>query len=246
MANKMAQPAPELPARGPTGIGQRLAAYRTARGMKVTQLAREVGVSSSLISQIERQQSQPSVSTLFALAEALGVPVDAFFDDAHAGVADAPAASVADWAAAAGVGREPAAGDPAAGIAEEVAAGVQGADAADDEADQYVVRSGERSTLDIEGGIRWERLTPLPLDRMDFLEIVYEPRSESHPQLYRHPGTEMLLVLSGRLDIHIGFRRHELAAGDSMHFPSSLPHRYVNPTDEETRAVTVLLHEQYH
>jgi transcriptional regulator with XRE-family HTH domain len=201
---------PEGPARGPTGLGKRVAAYRITRGLKVSELAREVGVSSSLISQIERQQSQPSVSTLFALAEALDVPVDAFFEDGHAGVA-----------------RESAAVDAGS-------------------ADQYVVRRSERSTIDIEGGIRWERLTPLPLDRMDFLEIVYEPRSESHPQLYRHPGTEMLLVLEGRLDIHIGFRRHELAAGDSMHFPSSLPHRYVNPTDEEARAVTVLFHEQSH
>jgi transcriptional regulator with XRE-family HTH domain len=200
----------EAPARGPTALGRRVAAYRTARGLKVSELARLVGVSPSLISQIERQQSQPSVSTLFALAEALQVPVDAFFEEGHAGVAEAPAAD----------------------------------DAGSDH--QYVVRRSERSTIDIEGGIRWERLTPLPLDRMDFLEIVYEPRSESHPQLYRHPGTEMLLVLEGRLDIHIGFRRHELAAGDSMHFPSSLPHRYVNPTDEEARAVTVLLHEQYH
>jgi transcriptional regulator with XRE-family HTH domain len=200
----------EAPARGPTGLGRRVAAYRTARGLKVSELARLVGVSPSLISQIERQQSQPSVSTLFALAEALQVPVDAFFEEGHAGVAEEPAAD----------------------------------DAGPDH--QYVVRRSERSTIDIEGGIRWERLTPLPLDRMDFLEIVYEPRSESHPQLYRHPGTEMLLVLEGRLDIHIGFRRHELAAGDSMHFPSSLPHRYVNPTDEEARAVTVLLHDQYH
>jgi transcriptional regulator with XRE-family HTH domain len=206
----MAQPAPKAPGRGPTGLGQRLAAYRTARGLKVTELAREVGVSSSLISQIERQQSQPSVSTLFALAEALDVPVDAFFEEGHMGTAEEPAPDDA------------------------------GAD------DQYMVRRGERSTIDIEGGVRWERLTPLPLDRMDFLEIVYEPRSESHPQLYRHPGTEMLVVLRGRLDIHIGFRRHELSAGDSMHFPSSLPHRYVNPTGEEARAVTVLLHEQYH
>ncbi len=214
----MAAPTPEAPARGPTGLGQRLAAYRTARGLKVTQLAREVGVSSSLISQIERQQSQPSVSTLFALAEALDVPVDAFFEDGHAGVAEERAPGAADESAADEAGQE----------------------------GRFVVRRGERSTIDIEGGVRWERLTPLPLDRMDFLEIVYEPRSESHPQLYRHPGTEMLLVLQGRLDIHIGFRRHELAAGDSMHFPSSLPHRYVNPTDEEARAVTVLLHEQYH
>jgi transcriptional regulator with XRE-family HTH domain len=210
----MAQSSPEAappvpPARGPTGLGQRLAAYRTARGLKVSQLAREVGVSSSLISQIERQQSQPSVSTLFALAEALDVPVDAFFEDEH----------------------EPGSGNAGGNTAAP--------------GDQYVVRRSERSTIDIEGGVHWERLTPLPLDRMDFLEIVYAPRTESHPQLYRHPGSEMVLVLSGRLDIYIGFRRNELSAGDSIHFPSSLPHRYVNPTDEETRAVTVLLHEHF-
>jgi transcriptional regulator with XRE-family HTH domain len=202
MAN---DPSPEAPARGPTGLGRRVAGYRTARGLKVSELAREAGVSSSLISQIERQQSQPSVSTLFALAEALDVPVDAFFEDGHA---SRPAGDVGDG--------------------------------------QYVVRRGARSTIDIEGGVRWERLTPLPLDSIDFLEIVYEPGTESHPQLYRHPGTEMVLVLDGQLDIYIGFRRNELSAGDSIHFPSSLPHRYVNPTDKETRAVTVLLHEQYY
>jgi DNA-binding XRE family transcriptional regulator/quercetin dioxygenase-like cupin family protein len=236
----MAQPAPEAPARGPTGLGQRLAAYRTARGLKVTQLARQVGVSSSLISQIERQQSQPSVSTLFALAEALDVPVDAFFEEGHASAAaGVPGKAVREWPA--GHAGE-AAGAP------HVVRGAEKAGALSDAAsgDRHVVRRSDRATIDIEGGVRWERLTPLPLDRMDFLEIVYEPRSESHPQLYRHPGTEMLLVLQGRLDIHIGFRRHELSAGDSMHFASSLPHRYVNPTDEEARAVTVLLHEQSH
>jgi transcriptional regulator with XRE-family HTH domain/quercetin dioxygenase-like cupin family protein len=271
----MAEDSPDTLTRGPTGLGRRVAAYRIARGMKVTQLAREVGVSSSLISQIERQQSQPSVSTLFALAEALDVPVDAFFEEGHA--ASAAESAARDWTGrragksvegeagrrsadsgtdAGEAGRR--AGDSAAGAGDSArhwaggrvgdSAGGRRSRSADDggSGEGYVVRRGERSIIEIEGGIRWERLTPLPLDRMDFLEIVYEPRSESHPQLYRHPGIEMLLVLQGRLDIHIGFRRHELSAGDSMHFPSSLPHRYVNPTDEETRAVTMLLHDQYH
>src|ERR687894_2707593 len=78
-------PSPDTPTRGPTGLGRRVAGYRTARGLKVSELARAVGVSPSLISQIERQQSQPSVSTLFALAEALDVPVDAFFEEGHPG-----------------------------------------------------------------------------------------------------------------------------------------------------------------
>ena len=60
-------------------IGRRLAAYRGERGLRVAELAREIGVTPSLISQIERGQSRPSVSTLFALAQALDVPVDAFF-----------------------------------------------------------------------------------------------------------------------------------------------------------------------
>src|SRR5215469_11765891 len=60
-------------------IGRRLAAHRGQRGMRVAELAREVGVTPSLISQIERGMSRPSVSTLFAIAQALDVPVDAFF-----------------------------------------------------------------------------------------------------------------------------------------------------------------------
>src|ERR687885_946560 len=64
------------------GIGERLARLRSERGIKVSALARTVGVSPSLISQIERSQSRPSVSTLFELAQALEVPVDAFFRDA--------------------------------------------------------------------------------------------------------------------------------------------------------------------
>src|SRR5829696_6322505 len=70
------------------GIGDRLARLRTERGVKVSALAREVGVSPSLISQIERGQSRPSVSTLFELAQALDVSVDAFFRDE---VEDVPA-----------------------------------------------------------------------------------------------------------------------------------------------------------
>jgi quercetin dioxygenase-like cupin family protein len=53
----------------------------------------------------------------------------------------------------------------------------------------------------------------------------------------------MVLLLSGRLDIYVGFERHELEPGDSIQFPSSYPHRYVNPMDEEARAVTVILHD---
>ena len=205
-------------------IGGRVAAYRAQRGTKVSELARQVGVSPSLISQIERGQSRPSVSTLFAMSEALDVPVDAFF---RAGDEESPPA------------RQGPSVDPARPEASEVQVGNGPGD------HRYLVRKGHRAALDIEGGVRWERLTPSTLDRVEFLELVYGPHAESNPTLYRHPGTEMVLMLSGRLDIHVGFERYELEPGDSIHFPSSLPHRYINPTDETARAVTVILHDEH-
>jgi transcriptional regulator with XRE-family HTH domain/quercetin dioxygenase-like cupin family protein len=222
-------------------IGRRLAAHRNRRGMRVAELAREVGVTPSLISQIERGLSRPSVSTLFAIAQALDVPVDAFFREppqpaaasAHPG--GLPAA--AGLAAAAGL---PAAGRPdEAGIRTPAGPG-QGTVPADG---RYVVRQGGRAAIDIEGGVRWERLTRSTLDHLDFFELVYEPGAESHPRQFTHPGTEMVLVMSGCLEITIGFEAYLLRPGDSIDFPSSMPHRYVNPGTETARAVTVILYD---
>jgi transcriptional regulator with XRE-family HTH domain len=196
-------------------IGERLAEHRNRRGVKVSALARQIGVSPSLISQIERGQSRPSVSTLFALAEALEVPVDAFFRNGEATL-QAPA--------------------PAVPPRSDEAPRVRGQD-------RYVVRRADRAGIDIEGGVRWERLTPTPLDEVEFMELIYAPGAESNASLYRHPGFEMVLVLSGRLVIHVGFERYELGPGDSMAFPSTQPHRYVNPGDETARAVTAILRD---
>ena len=57
-------------------IGPRLLQARRARGLSVRGLAAELGVSGALISQIETGRTQPSVSTLYALVEELGVSLD--------------------------------------------------------------------------------------------------------------------------------------------------------------------------
>jgi transcriptional regulator with XRE-family HTH domain/quercetin dioxygenase-like cupin family protein len=223
------------------GIGERLARLRVKRGVKVSQLARVVGVSPSLISQIERGQSRPSVSTLFELAQALDVPVDAFFRDADA----VPATATAPATAPAAPPPEPAAAEPAPLPRPVTAMPERPVPVPDRPRHRYLVRADARDVIEIEGGVRWESLTPRPLDELEFLELVYEGGGESSPRLYRHPGTEMVMVLSGRLDIHVGFERYELGPGDSIHFPSSMPHRYVNPTDETARAVTVILRDEH-
>ena len=59
-----------------SAIGSRLRANRTMRNLTLRELARRVGVSPSLISQIETGRSQPSVGTLYAIATELEVSVD--------------------------------------------------------------------------------------------------------------------------------------------------------------------------
>jgi transcriptional regulator with XRE-family HTH domain len=59
-----------------TGLGPRLREVRSARGLSVRELARRVGCSASLISQIERGVSVPSVGVLYALATELGSSLD--------------------------------------------------------------------------------------------------------------------------------------------------------------------------
>lgn len=218
-------------------IRQALTERRRASSMSMSELGRKVGVSPSMISQIERGQTLPSVGTLFALAAALGVTVDAFLTPPEKKEADdkdadgaTPASVVkaheATVQAASGPVREPIEAMPAP--ARE---------------GMYVVRHDQRASVPIRGGVTWERLTPRSLEDVEFLELDYAPFAESDDELYRHPGIEMVLVLEGRFEIHIGFETYTLEVGDSMLFPSSLPHRYVNPTGERSRAVTVILRD---
>lgn len=216
-------------------IGTRLGDMRSERRLKVSELARRAGVSASLISQIERGTSKPSVGTLFAMAQVLEVPVDSFFNDSG------PTAAAPNQ-------RMPAASPAAAGngvldhIRERRTGHAQpwGTEA---DASREVVRYAERARLEIRGGVRWERLTPTPIDGLEFLELIYAPGAESDTQAYRHPGIELVLVTSGTMMIYLGFEQHQLGPGDSIAFPSSTPHRYVNETPTETRAVTVILRD---
>jgi transcriptional regulator with XRE-family HTH domain len=62
-------------------IGSRLRDLRAAREFSLRQLAKLIGASPSLLSQIENGKVTPSVDTLYLLSGALGVPVAAFFGE---------------------------------------------------------------------------------------------------------------------------------------------------------------------
>jgi transcriptional regulator with XRE-family HTH domain len=78
----MAGPKSQEPSLGiPPVVAARLRARREDRGMSARSLAKEVGCSPSLISQIETGKANPSVGTLYAIVSALEISLDELFAD---------------------------------------------------------------------------------------------------------------------------------------------------------------------
>ena len=63
-------------------VGIRLRQLREERGLSIRALARQSGLSANALSLIERGRSSPSVSTLYKVAAAMGVPITTFFQTA--------------------------------------------------------------------------------------------------------------------------------------------------------------------
>ena len=60
-------------------VGSRLKELREARNISMRTLATKSGLSANALSMIERGKTSPSVSTLYKLADAMGVSITAFF-----------------------------------------------------------------------------------------------------------------------------------------------------------------------
>jgi transcriptional regulator with XRE-family HTH domain len=194
-------------------MGDRLRQARTARGLSLRRLAQVLGVSPSLISQVETGRAKPSVNTLYALATELGISLDTllFMDT------------------------EP----PAPAVEEGPAVEPFEADLPHDP----VQRAASRPTIRLGSGVVWERLTSESIRNVDFLHVTYEVGGASSPPeaFQRHSGQEWGYVLSGRLTVRIGFDEFVLEPGDSISFDSGTPHRLFNDGDVPAQAVWFVL-----
>jgi transcriptional regulator with XRE-family HTH domain len=60
-------------------IGRQVRSFRTSQGVTAADLARQAGLSTSMLSKVENGQTSPSLATLNALSGALNVPVTSLF-----------------------------------------------------------------------------------------------------------------------------------------------------------------------
>jgi transcriptional regulator with XRE-family HTH domain/quercetin dioxygenase-like cupin family protein len=209
-------------------IGERIRAERLERGVSLRSLARSVGLSPSLISQIETGKCQPSVSTLYAITNALGVSVADVFGEVKAADSGAEARPVAVslLRARPSVTDRGVVGQAAAGRA---VAAMSPVTAEPDESGP-VVCPGQREVLELDSGVIWQRLGRVPGSPVDFLLVTYAPGGCSSPsgQLMQHAGTEYGYLVQGELVVTLGFRAHRMMPGDAVSFASATPHSYRN------------------
>lgn len=62
-------------------VGTRLRQLREKRNLSMRSLATASGLSANALSMIERSKTSPSVSTLYKLADAMGIPITSFFGE---------------------------------------------------------------------------------------------------------------------------------------------------------------------
>jgi len=178
--------------------------------MSLRALATAVGVSPSLLSQVETGKTQPSVSTLYAVVSELGISTDELL-----GLSD-PSASPRPALAPSPTPRAP---------VTRVRTVVQ--------------HAAENPVIEMENGVRWERLAIAAADTTEALHVTYEAGASSsiEGKLMRHLGVEHAYILEGELTLRLGFEEHIVRAGDSLVFDAETPHLYENRTARPVRGI---------
>jgi transcriptional regulator with XRE-family HTH domain/quercetin dioxygenase-like cupin family protein len=221
--------------------------------MSLREVARQLGVSPSFVSQLENGKSQPSVATLYSISQLLDVSIDQLFSAegidagrqrtpravAVAAATEAPALPRAAVQVVKDTGTDAAPisrselGSPAdAWPSEQVAARLS------------VTRPGERVRLEMDSGVVWEQLATNTGTGLDFIEIIYPPHSTStnDHRMLQHAGSEFGYLIEGELEVTVGFEVVTLRPGDAIGFDSAMPHLLSNRTDTAARGIWFVRH----
>lgn len=122
------------------------------------------------------------------------------------------------------------------------------------ESNTRVVRASERVALsrgigrDAKGevrsaiqtsGIRFELASPEQAENLEAIYGRYDVGASMGDEPVTHEGEEWGMVLRGRLKVWVGDEIHFLDPGDSIWFPSTIPHRMENVANEPTEYIWV-------
>lgn len=188
-------------------LGAKIREAREARGYGVRELARLLDCSASLISQIERNKANPSVNTLYAIANELGISVDSMFETSgQASRAPSSPSVPRRWDAGA-------------------RAAIQHKDA------RLTINLDHGVRWEL------LTATPEHNNEFMEVTYPVGSSSAGRDEFVRHSGREYAVVIEGILRARIGDDDLSLGPGDSLSFDPMTPHRFWNDGEVPVRAI---------
>jgi len=104
---------------------------------------------------------------------------------------------------------------------------------------KYHVKEKEHKEFKMEGSLsEFIRVSgDFPNRTMETLIVTIKPETV-HCESMTHPGEEFIYVLEGAVIVTLEDIEYLVEAGDSMHYPSTIPHFWRNPLKKESRLLS--------
>ncbi|GAG68436.1 unnamed protein product [marine sediment metagenome] len=196
-------------------LGNKLKSIRIEKGMTLEELSQKSEVSKSLLSQIERDISVPTVITLEKITRAFGIATSELFFELENGAKRSTSLA----------------------SEKEKAANLNAKQNFLDLKNLAVVRRGDRKKLILpRSEAEYELLSPDLQRKIEFITVHF-PAKAKITDFFIHRGEECGVILEGKLKGIIGDEVVVLEEGDSIYLDSSIPHRWENIAEGETRAI---------
>lgn len=196
-------------------LGKRIRAERLKRQLTLEKFSIKTGLSKSFLSQIERGNTEPSITSLKKIAAEFGYSVVNLFPNGNE--------TESKWGYQEGITAHP--------VKKTVYRN-----------EVSVVRADMRKRLALPGSnVIYDLLTP---DMQRQLEVMYMQvkagaNSGNEPML-DSPGEKMCFVVKGKLEVCVGKEVYQLAAGDTINYPAHVEHSWRALEGESIEVIWIL------
>ncbi|GAA1007915.1 XRE family transcriptional regulator [Acrocarpospora pleiomorpha] len=197
-------------------FGKRIREERQRKGLSLRELAGRVGVSASMLSQVETGRSRASVTTLYALVRELDLSLDELFGD------------------------QPVPDPPRPSSARSRVVPVHRDRPVEHAGDRTKIQLGSGVVWE-----RLAHVDPDVATLMEITYPPGGTSAESG-KFQRHDGIDFAYVLAGRLTLHLGFDTYVLGPGDTASFDATEPHMLENTGTEDARALMFVFNPDRH
>jgi transcriptional regulator with XRE-family HTH domain len=196
-------------------LGQRIREERQARQWTLEQFSEKTGLSKSFLSQIERGNTEPSITSLKKIAAQFGYSIVNLFPNGQG--------AEESWEYNNHLAEHKSNNDY---YIKNVA----------------VVRAGKRKRIALPGSkVVYDLMTPDMKRKLEVMHMrVSKGENSGEEPMLDSPGEKLCIVMKGILELRVGQEVYRLEEGDSLYYPAHVPHSWQALDGESIEVIWIL------